>query len=163
MSSPETEATKPLVLFVDDQPDLKELVELGTRLYDPPFTTAFASNVEDALRVVRERKPAAVIIDVNLSGETGMDVAESLHEFHPEIVKAVLTAYDRTTTHANAEQFGMEVWGKPLKNVVELIERVVGLLATRRDATGFGGFTSVARAFAAVMGLFSGAGVPRFH
>ncbi|MFL6228042.1 MAG: response regulator [Pyrinomonadaceae bacterium] len=149
------------MLFVDDQPDLRELIELYARKFVMPFDPVFAECVEGALRAVRERRPEAVVLDINLSGETGMDVAEHLHEFYPDVLKAALTAYDMTTTHANCEEYGMQVWPKPVKSMPELIRRVVGLLNSRPVASSIG--TNFPRVMAAMLGLFSGFHIPRLY
>jgi CheY-like chemotaxis protein len=152
---------KPLVLFVDDQPDLRELLEVYASKFGLPFKIVFAECVEGALRVVREQRPEAVILDVNLSGETGLDVADHLHEFYPDVVKAALTAYDMTTTHANCEEYEMPVWPKPVRTVPELVAKVVTLLATRQPA-GNGG-VNVMRVLASMLGMFGGFHMPRLH
>lgn len=150
---------KPLVLFVDDQVDIREMVEVGMRHYSPAFEAAFAADREAALRVVRDRSPSAVVLDVNLVGETGMAIAEDLREHYPEVLKAVLTAYDMSATRDTAAEFGMDVWAKPI-TPEELIRRVEGLLASRpANATGglAGGVSSaVVRMIAAAAGLVLG-------
>jgi DNA-binding response OmpR family regulator len=161
----ETTQQKPLVLFVDDMPDLPQLVAVGARLYDPPFDVAFADCRESALKVIRERSPAAVVLDVNLSGETGIAIAEDLSRHYPQIRKAVLTAYDRSVTRANAEEFGMEVWAKPI-TIEDLITRVKDLLAsgpTADAATTFSHLPNVARVVLAALGLFGGVPVHKVH
>jgi DNA-binding NtrC family response regulator len=107
---------KPLVLFVDDLPDLRELYAVAVSQYSFGFDAVFAEDVESAMRMIRERSPAAVVLDVNLAGETGMLIADHLSEFYPGTPKAVLTAYDLAGVREAAEAHGMEVWPKPIMN-----------------------------------------------
>jgi DNA-binding response OmpR family regulator len=160
----ETSAPKPLVLFVDDMPDLTQMVAIGTRLYETPFDAAFADSRESALRVIRDRRPAAVILDVNLIGETGIAIAEDLRENYPLILKAVLTAYDMSVVRAAASEYGMEVWGKPI-TMQELISKVKALLATP-PALGrpvLSHAVNIVKVLAAAAGLFGGAHVHKVH
>lgn len=156
----------PLVLFVDDNCDLQQMVGQGMKLYRPPFAAAFAGSVDEALRAVREITPAAVILDVNLTGETGMTVAEHLHEYFPHVAKAVLTAYDRTATHMSADEFEMEVWPKPIL-ITELFDKVARLLAghDHKDETAPGAtaLPPIVRALAVALGALSGTNLPRWH
>lgn len=157
--------TKPLVLFVDDLPDLRELYAVAVSRYSFNFNAVFAENVDEAMRLIREQAPDAVVLDVNLTGETGMDIAAHLSEFYPNTPKAVLTAYDLAMTRDAAGAYGMEVWGKPL-TMADLIGRVEQLLASRRDegSSGLAQLGGVARMLlAAAVGLFGGVYVPKVH
>lgn len=160
----EQEATKPLVLFVDDMPDFPQMVAVGVVYYEAPFEAAFASDRESALRVIRDRRPAAVVLDVNLSGETGISIAEHLRDYYPHISKAVLTAYDLTKTRESADEFGMPVWSKTA-TMPELIEKVVALLASRGSAgqTAPAHLANAVRMLAAMLGLVAGAHVHKVH
>jgi ActR/RegA family two-component response regulator len=162
----DTQLSKPLVLFVDDMPDVRELFAAGVEFYDPPFRAAFAEDVEGALRIVRDEHPAAVVMDFNLIGETGIDLAEKLHDYYPDIRKAVLTGYDMSMTNVNAHALGMEVWAKPVKAMPDLIDLVMALLASPppagREADGTV-LPRVVRALAATIGILTGSHIHRLH
>ena len=165
MSEQEAQQPLPVVLFVDDQPDIREYFEICIPKYHPRFEPIFADSREAALRAIRQRQPAAVILDVNLVGETGMSVAEDMREFYPHILKAVLTAYDRSVTRANAEEFGMEVWSKPIL-MPELIAKVEGLLASADEGVNpslRSHAVHVVKMLAATVGLLGGAHVHKVH
>lgn len=165
MSELEAKHPLPVVLFVDDMPDIREYFEICIPKYHPKFEPIFADSREAALHAIRQRLPAAVILDVNLVGETGMSIAEDLHEHYPHILKAVLTAYDRSVTRANAEEFGMEVWSKPIL-MPELIAKVEGLLATAAESAGpslRSHAVHVVKVLAATVGLLGGAHVHKVH
>ena len=157
-------AQKPLVLFVDDMPDLPQMVAVGVGFYEAPFEAVFAKNGEEARRIVRERRPAAVVLDVNLAGETGITIAEHLREYYPEIPKAVLTAYDLAKTRESADEFGMEVWSKTT-TMPELIARVERLLASRHGngQSTAGQVSNAVRVVAAMLGLVGSAQIPKLH
>jgi CheY-like chemotaxis protein len=121
----------PLVLFVDDVDDIRAMVEHGMKVYQPAFRTVFAETADEALNIIASQPVAAAILDVNLLGESGATVAAVLHEHYPHIVKAFLTAYDRSVTHENAEEFGMEVLTKPI-TMPQLISSIYCLLSHRK-------------------------------
>lgn len=160
----EQSAQLPLVLFVDDMPDIRKYFEIGVERYRPRFEAVFAEDRESALRVIRDQRPAAVILDVNLSGETGMSIAEDLHEHYPHVLKAVLTAYNLSKTRESADEFGMDVWSKPIL-MPELIEKVEALLASApaAGASLFGHAADVVKVIAAAVGLTAGAHVHKVH
>lgn len=120
--------SKPLVLFVDDLRDIRELLEAWWALGKLPFEPIFAHSQDEALRLVHDH-PAlvAAVLDVNLMGENGASVAEVLHQHYPHIHKAFLTAYDRPVTQEHAEEFQMDVISKPIA-IQDLIECVMSLV-----------------------------------
>lgn len=126
-------APLPLVLFVEDQQDVRDLYERAAEHYRPSFCVRSVGTADEALEVVKQGEVAAVVMDVNLVGESGATLAEVLHEHYPHIPKAFLTAYDRSITHEHAEEFGMEVWSKPIE-MPKLIACVYCLLGRRPSA-----------------------------
>lgn len=118
----------PLVLFVDDVPDIRGLIEAGVRTYQPAFRVAFADTSDAALEVLCSVAVSAAVLDVNLTGESGASLAAVMHDNYPLVPKAFLTAYDRSVTHEHAEEFEMEVWTKPI-TMPKLISCVYSLLA----------------------------------
>lgn len=68
---------RPLILLVDDEPLIamqyeQELEDAGYAILGP------ASGVGEALDLLRQREPAAALVDVNLGGERSIPVAEAL-------------------------------------------------------------------------------------
>jgi DNA-binding response OmpR family regulator len=117
----------PVVLVVDDIPDIRELIETGVDKYRPGFKVVFTETAEDALKLIETQTVSAVVLDVNLMGDSGASLAADLHEKYPHINKAFLTAYDRSMTHKHAEELEMEVWSKPI-TMQKLMECICCLL-----------------------------------
>ena len=65
-----------LIFLVDDDPDVRELVEY--KLVQSGHEVLCASNGQDALRLVPDAKPALVLLDVMMPGLSGFDVLEQL-------------------------------------------------------------------------------------
>jgi DNA-binding NtrC family response regulator len=117
----------PLVLFLDDIPDIREMLELKQKARDLPFEPVFAGSQDEALAIVHNMPIVAAILDVNLMGESGASVAEQLHLHYPHIRKVFLTAYDRAMVHESAEEFEMDVIVKPI-TMQDLIKCVMSLI-----------------------------------
>jgi DNA-binding response OmpR family regulator len=65
-----------LVLVVEDEPDIQSLV--AEHLIDAGFDVCLASDGEVALRIIRERLPALVCLDLNLPRISGYEVCEQI-------------------------------------------------------------------------------------
>jgi CheY-like chemotaxis protein len=66
----------PRVLVVDDHPDAAEVWALYLR--GEGFDVDTAHDGEEALRRVRDARPDAIVMDLNLPNLSGLDVARSL-------------------------------------------------------------------------------------
>ncbi|MEX0683202.1 MAG: response regulator transcription factor [Dehalococcoidia bacterium] len=69
---------EPLVLAVDDEAGILRLMKL--ELTDQGFRVITASNGEDALRLVEEQRPDAVLLDVIMPEMTGLEVMRRIRE-----------------------------------------------------------------------------------
>ena len=64
---------KPLILVVDDEPDLLEVmsVNLGRSGFDP----VVAHNAKEAVDAAQKLHPDLILMDIRMPGETGTDAA----------------------------------------------------------------------------------------
>jgi DNA-binding response OmpR family regulator len=65
-----------LICIVDDDPDVRELVEY--KLVQNGHEVLTATNGRDALRVVPEARPALLLLDVMMPGLSGFEVLAQL-------------------------------------------------------------------------------------
>src|SRR5579859_6988805 len=65
------------ILIVDDDP---VMVRVLARILAPMGEILFATDGESALRMVRERSPDAVLLDVEMPGMSGFDVCRAIKE-----------------------------------------------------------------------------------
>ncbi|MCU1464701.1 MAG: response regulator receiver [Actinomycetia bacterium] len=65
-----------LICIVDDDPDVRELVEY--KLVQNGHEVLSATNGQDALRLVPDTKPALLLLDVMMPGLSGFDVLSQL-------------------------------------------------------------------------------------
>ncbi len=64
------------LLIADDDPDLRLLLQ--TTLEDPAYRILEASDGESALRLVRQERPDAVILDRIMPNLNGLEVAQAV-------------------------------------------------------------------------------------
>ena len=83
----------PTVLVVDDEALLRmDAVDI---LENKGFETLEAKSAEEALKILRERPDVRLVFtDVNMSGMTGVELAEHIHSRWPDI-RLVVTSSDR--------------------------------------------------------------------
>ncbi|MFO1478271.1 MAG: response regulator transcription factor [Verrucomicrobiota bacterium] len=111
---------------MDDHPlfrqGLRQVVQA-----DPRFDlVGEAGDGPGALKIARETRPQIAILDVNLPGLSGLEVAREFQNLHPPIHVIILTMYKEEETFNRALDFGVK--GFVLKeNAVEDI--LTGLAA----------------------------------
>lgn len=81
------------VLVVDDHPLFREGLERALGLEDDIKVVGHGEDGEQALVLVRELRPEVILLDVNLPGMNGLQVARQLKAERSEIAIVMLTAY----------------------------------------------------------------------
>lgn len=79
------------VLCVDDDPDT--LFVLGRALRTEGYTVLEARDVPSAEGQIEQAEPHAVILDLRLPGQSGLELLGRLRETHPELPVLILTAH----------------------------------------------------------------------
>ena len=67
-----------LVLIVEDEPEINAMIALTLRIKN--YEVAQARDGQEALRLVRERRPDLVLLDIMMPGLSGYDVALDLKD-----------------------------------------------------------------------------------
>lgn len=81
-------------MLVDDHPIVRQgMAVLINQEVDIKVSTE-ASNAAEALAIIQESRPDAVIIDVSLQGTSGLDLTKSIRETWPELPILVLSMHD---------------------------------------------------------------------
>lgn len=84
------------VLIVDDHPLFREGLQKALDLEDDIRVIAHCEDGEAALGMVREKNPDVVLLDVNLPGMNGLQVARQLKAERSDCAVVMLTAYHDT-------------------------------------------------------------------
>jgi HD-like signal output (HDOD) protein len=79
------------ILFVDD--DIKILNGLKRMLFafDNAWTSEFASNAEEALRMLSERRFDLIVADMRMPGMNGVELLTEVAQRHPHMVRVILS------------------------------------------------------------------------
>lgn len=128
---------KPIILIADDEDDVRELV--GMNLRRAGYSTEEAADGLTALRMVRNRKPDAIVLDVMMPGRDGMFVCQELRndETLRSIPIIMLTAKGMAEDRIAGLQAGADDYlAKPF-SPKELVLRVQAVL--RRSVKTFEG------------------------
>ncbi|WP_394791424.1 response regulator [Rhodoferax sp.] len=122
----------PLLLVVDDEPELRSL--LAEYFGRHGFTVRTAEDAAVARRAVAEQLPALALLDIHMPGENGLSLARWLRDTHPRIGLVMLTtAVDSVDRIVGLELGADDYVPKPFE-LRELLARVRAVLR-RADVT----------------------------
>ena len=109
----------PLILVVDDEPDVEALFRQQFRrdLRSSRFQMDFARSGAQALDLVAEAEASLILIfsDVNMPGMSGLDLLPKAREVRPDVPIFMITAYgDAETRKKAAERGAAGLFTKPI-------------------------------------------------
>lgn len=118
----------PSVLVVDDEPNI--VLSLEFLLKKEGYDVRVARNGEDAIRLVRERRPDLILLDVMLPVRDGYDVCETIraNPAWKAIPILMLTAKSREVEREKALALGANDYVTKPFSTRELVERVKRML-----------------------------------
>jgi two-component system, NtrC family, response regulator PilR len=128
-------ATKPLVLVVDDEPDLIELVSLTLSRMN--LATDSAGDLAAARAKLNERRFDLCLTDMRLPDGDGLDLVAWIQELHADVPVAVITAHGNVESAVRALKLGaFDFVSKPLDlgMLRKLVAKAIKL-GDRRGAT----------------------------
>ena len=123
-SSPERKLS---IVLVDDQPLIRDLVKLRLKLDGRFEVVAEAHSGGEALAMVRNHRPDAVILDVNLPGISGLTVLPAIVEASPDTKVVVYTGHGTDTLEDEAFMRGADFVADKLMNMDDLAVAIAAL------------------------------------
>lgn len=122
--------TKKHVLIVDDEPDIRELLDITlTRM---GLSTTCAADLQSALTEVDRQQPDLCLTDMRLPDGNGLSLVETLNGSYPDIPVAVITAYGSVETAITALKAGaFDFISKPIE-----LDRLRNLVTTALQLGG---------------------------
>ena len=99
-----TQTAAPTLLVIDDDPAFNRILCRTLTQRGHPAQGALTS--DDALALMRQHRPDAVILDLNLGGSSGLPLIEPLRQIRPDVRILVLTGYASITTAVDAIKLG---------------------------------------------------------
>jgi DNA-binding NtrC family response regulator len=131
MSAPQTSSTsRAKVLVVDDEPDIRESLELV--LGDAGYAVETAQNGTEGLQKMASRGYDLVLLDLMMPDRSGMDVLSEVRERDRETPIFMITAYGSVEAAVQALKLGAnDYFSKPWDNEKLVIE-IERMIARRR-------------------------------
>src|SRR5450432_640433 len=127
----------PKVLVVDDEPNIRELVQVALKFHGCSVTTA-ASGAE-ALRQAETSRPDLIVLDVMLPDLSGFEVCRRLRAAGNEVPVIFLTARDTSSDTVTGLAIGGDDYVTKPFSVEALVARVRAVLRrTSRPGTDSG-------------------------
>ena len=104
---------KPLILVVDDEPDVELLFRQQFRrdLRDGRFNMEFAQSALAALQCVNNAGDASLILilsDINMPGMSGLELLPKAKALRPDVPVIMITAYGDAETKRKALENGAD-------------------------------------------------------
>ncbi len=131
MTTPQS--IRPLVLVADDDEDILTLVTFSLRR--DGYEVVQARDGAEALELARERRPAALVLDVMMPKASGFDVTRALRAEGNDVPILLLTASVQERHRARGLAAGASDFVRKPFSPRELLERVARLFGAREEAT----------------------------
>lgn len=116
------------VLIVDDEPDIRELLEITLGRMN--LSTCSAGTVAEARTLLQDRPFDLCLTDMRLPDGSGIELVEHIQQSHPQVPVAMITAYGSMDTAIAALKAGaFDFVSKPvdLKMLRDLINSALAL------------------------------------
>lgn len=128
----------PKVLVVDDEPNIRELVQVALKFHGCAVTTSATGT--DALALAAAAKPDLIVLDVVLPDIDGFEVCRRLRAIDNDVPVIFLTARDTTSDTVTGLTLGGDDYITKPFSVEALVARVRAVLrrAAKRDVTDDG-------------------------
>ena len=128
-AGPRAPGMQPVVLVVDDEPDLLELVSLT--LSRMSFRTRTAPDLAGARRLLKAEQFDLCLTDMHLPDGDGLDLVDWIQENRPRLPVAVITAHGNVESAVRALKLGaFDFVSKPLD--LGVLRKLVGSAVTVR-------------------------------
>jgi two-component system response regulator PilR (NtrC family) len=125
---------RPHALIIDDEPDIRELLEIT--LIRMGIDTVSAKSVGDAHLALSKQKFDICLTDMNLPDGNGIELVSHIQEHYPNLPVAMITAYGNIETAISALKAGaFDFISKPvdLKQLRNLVTAALNLSETKHS------------------------------
>ena len=115
------------VLIVDDSKLARMAVARALGSLQPDWTRLEAANADDALQLVKQSNIDVTLLDFNMPGRDGLELAADLKHLRPTMPVAVISANSQVEIVARTQAVGAAFLPKPLteKALSEFLEDAV--------------------------------------
>lgn len=123
-------------LIVDDNASFRHSFGEHLRQHAPGIDVVEAGSVSEALDKVTETSPDLVFIDIELSGESGLELTRKIREHHADTPIAILTSYDLPEYREASHEFGANYFFSKGASSMEEVLALVDSVAFERQRRG---------------------------
>jgi CheY-like chemotaxis protein len=102
------------ILIVDDSKLARMAVNKSLNSLYPDWARLEAANAEEAVAAARDKAPDVALLDFNMPGRDGLDLAVELRRSNPRMVVAVVSANRQQEIVDRARAAGATFLAKPL-------------------------------------------------
>ncbi len=96
------------VLIVDDSASFRQSFAVHLHQYFPGMAITEAADAVEALEKVNATHPDLLFVDIQLPGESGLELTRKIKADWPKVVVAMLTAYDLPEYREAAQNLGAD-------------------------------------------------------
>lgn len=140
-------SAQPHVLVIDDEPNIRDLVQAALRFHG--FTVSTAKTGGEGLSLARSGNPDLIVLDVLLPDISGFDVCRQLRDTSNQVPVIYLTARDTPSDTVTGLSLGGDDYVTKPFSVEALIARIRALLRRAKrnepDTAGSGDQDGVLR------------------
>src|SRR5690348_8195615 len=119
------------LLLIDDEEDVRYSLE--RTLAAEGLELATAASGEEGLKVIPKFKPDLVLMDVRMTGMTGLDTLRRIRQSDPKLLVILMTAYGTTQTAIEAMKLGAYDYLLKPFDIPKLKEIVANAFKAARD------------------------------
>jgi two-component system OmpR family response regulator len=125
MTESETTA-RPHVLVIDDEPNIRDLVQAALRFHG--FEVSTAGSGEEGLALARSERPDLILLDVLLPDISGFDVCRRLRDEDDDVPVIYLTARDTPSDTVTGLSLGGDDYVTKPFSLDEIVARIKAIL-----------------------------------
>src|SRR5450756_1225206 len=119
------------LLLIDDEEDIRYSIQ---RIFaSPDVELATAASGEEGLKVIPKFKPDLVLMDVRMTGMTGLETLRKIRATDPKLLVILMTAYGTTQTAIEAMKLGAYDYLLKPFDIAKLKEVVANALKAAND------------------------------
>ena len=115
-------AQRASILIVDDEAKIREALRMVLEFEG--YRIEEAGTGVEALQIVRERPPDAILLDIRMPEMDGLEAARKIRETHPKTGVIMLTAYDDLQFVVEAVRSGARGYVLKARDAEHLIQTV---------------------------------------
>jgi DNA-binding NarL/FixJ family response regulator len=126
------------VVLVDDSSIVRERIAVLLSALDGVEIAGQAGDVPSGARLIHERQPHVLILDLDLPGQSGIELLESAKRRDGGLLVIILTNYDHPKLRQRCAELGADFYFHKLTELEKVLE-VCRDLAHRRGGASFAG------------------------